>query len=162
MFTRIPLVLIILLRFSEAFVPSQKQPQPSRSRLNFFFPNKNQPEEPAKQVPVEEEPDLVEKIFTVFFGKPEESPLGLKRFDENRFPEQVCVGVALVQSPFFLFPLNLVVSNSILLPPRTLTSNLSKRTTRKWPIYVPYSERPTWRSEDCVSRMMPTGMDGIR
>jgi hypothetical protein len=40
---------------------------------------------PAKAV---EEPDLVEKVFTMFFGAPEESPFGLKRFDENRFPEQ--------------------------------------------------------------------------
>jgi hypothetical protein len=36
----------------------------------------------------EEEKDLIEKTFVFFFGKPEESPFGLKRFDQNRFPEQ--------------------------------------------------------------------------
>lgn len=93
---KINLLFIILLRFwgSHAFLPSQSQQQ--STQLRFFF-NKSQPEEPPKQkeVPktVEEEPDLVERIFTVFFGKPEESPLGLKRFDENRFPEQVCLWI---------------------------------------------------------------------
>jgi hypothetical protein len=36
----------------------------------------------------EDEPDLVEKIFSVFFGKPEQSPFGLSRFNSTRFPEQ--------------------------------------------------------------------------
>ena len=93
MSTRIPRLFVILLGVgaSNAFLPSPKQHQPQSTQLKFFF--KNQQEEPApKKVPkpaVEEEPDLVEKLFTLFFGKPEESPLGLKRFDENRFPEQV-------------------------------------------------------------------------
>jgi hypothetical protein len=38
--------------------------------------------------PPQEEPDLVEKIYTAFFGKPQDEPFGLKRFDSNRFPEQ--------------------------------------------------------------------------
>jgi len=45
-------------------------------------------------VPVEEEQendfsdDPVDKIFSVFFGKKEESPMGMKRFGRERFPEQ--------------------------------------------------------------------------
>lgn len=90
---RIHLSFLILLGIggSNAFPILQKQQQQTTTQLKFFFNKKSQPEEAAKEAPkpVEEEPDLVEKIFTVFFGKPEESPLGLKRFDENRFPEQV-------------------------------------------------------------------------
>jgi len=82
-----------------------KETQPTSTCLHFF--NFGKPSEPEKQIPdpppatpkqsqpqqpvkksVEEEPDLIEKIFSVFFGKPEESPFGLKRFDEKRFPEQ--------------------------------------------------------------------------
>lgn len=32
--------------------------------------------------------DPIEKIFSFFFGEPEEEPFGLKRFGANRFPEQ--------------------------------------------------------------------------
>jgi hypothetical protein len=37
----------------------------------------------AEKSSIDEEPDLVEKIFSVFFGKPEESPFGLKRFGKE-------------------------------------------------------------------------------
>lgn len=72
------------------------------SQLSFFNFGKNEEPRPAadtdtnaaqqeqlktKTAP-EDEPDLVEKLFAVFFGKPEESPLGLKRFGKKRFPEQ--------------------------------------------------------------------------
>lgn len=69
--------------------------------FNFGFPNKEDvaqrietpPKSPTAATPrnkVEEqdEPDLVEMLFSVFFGKAEESPLGLKRFGKERFPEQ--------------------------------------------------------------------------
>jgi TLD len=64
----------------------------TETQLAFF--NFGKAPEPPKEEPVappptpEEEPDLVEKVFTLFFGKPEESPLGLKRFGKERFPEQ--------------------------------------------------------------------------
>jgi TLD len=66
------------------------------TKLYFFnFGNKessetenNVKEEPANQNKQQEEPDLVEKIFSVFFGKPETSPFGLPRFNSTRFPEQ--------------------------------------------------------------------------
>jgi hypothetical protein len=45
---------------------------------------KKQPPPPEK----EEEKDWIEKTFEFFFGKPEATPFGLKRFDQNRFPEQ--------------------------------------------------------------------------
>jgi hypothetical protein len=54
-------------------------------QLYFFnFGNKKEPEQPKKPPDVEEkdayEPDFAERIFTTFFGKPEEEPFGLKRF----------------------------------------------------------------------------------
>eukprot|EP00741_Cyanophora_paradoxa_P014932 tig00020830_g14406.t1 len=36
----------------------------------------------------EEEGGVVNKLFSVFFGKPQAAPSGLKRFDRDRFPEQ--------------------------------------------------------------------------
>jgi len=50
----------------------------------------NKKEEKSVQEEEEEEEDLdpIEKIFTFFFGKPEEEPFGLKRFGAARFPEQ--------------------------------------------------------------------------
>jgi hypothetical protein len=45
-------------------------------------------EEAAAPAEPEEEPEIIEKIFTFFFGKPEEEPFGLKRFGKERFPEQ--------------------------------------------------------------------------
>lgn len=89
--------IILIIWRSNAFLPLQQQQQLRQpTLLNFFFGNKEE-ENTKQKVPVENEPDLVEKIFTVFFGKPEESPLGLKRFDENRFPEQVCVCVCMYE-----------------------------------------------------------------
>lgn len=44
--------------------------------------------EPAAPPEPAEEPEIIEKIFTFFFGKPEEEPFGLKRFGKERFPEQ--------------------------------------------------------------------------
>jgi TLD len=62
------------------------------TKLAFFnFGKSPEPKKEEAVVPPlspEEEPDLVEKVFTLFFGKPEESPLGLKRFGQERFPEQ--------------------------------------------------------------------------
>lgn len=66
----------------------------SRTKLYFFNFGKSETNE-VDEVETEkpdgtptEEPDLVEKIFRVFFGKPEESPFGLPRFNSTRFPEQ--------------------------------------------------------------------------
>jgi TLD len=62
----------------------------SPTQLAFFNFGKPQQEETKDLTPPppEDEPDLVEKVFSLFFGKPEESPLGLKRFGKERFPEQ--------------------------------------------------------------------------
>jgi hypothetical protein len=68
----------------------------STTQRYFFNFGKKEPtptpekEEPAAAAPAEpeEEPEIVEKIFTFFFGKPEEEPFGLKRFGRERFPEQ--------------------------------------------------------------------------
>jgi TLD len=66
------------------------------SQLAFFNFGKP-PEESTqkKETPAEQpgqvdadEPDLIEKVFSMFFGKPEETPFGLKRFGKERFPEQ--------------------------------------------------------------------------
>ena len=51
-----------------------------------------QPLTKANDAPEEEgyydNDDPIEKIFTFFFGKKEESPLGMSRFGQERFPEQ--------------------------------------------------------------------------
>ena len=54
-------------------------------QLNFFnFGNKKEQPKPEEEEEEEEkdayEPDFAERIFTTFFGKPEEEPFGLKRF----------------------------------------------------------------------------------
>lgn len=114
---RVVLVLLILLAISTeslAFlpfsarslpnVPAQQQarhhPTSKLDFFNFLDPNKNSspksspsesnPKKPTKQENNNnaDEPDLVEKLFSVFFGQPEESPMGLKRFGRERFPEQ--------------------------------------------------------------------------
>jgi TLD len=79
------------LPFSPVCLPSSTS---TTTQLGFFNFGKKPEAVESKEVPSptpltpEEEPDLVEKIFSVFFGKPEESPLGLKRFGKERFPEQ--------------------------------------------------------------------------
>jgi hypothetical protein len=92
-------VLALLLATTHAFVTNSRRGLPSAAvtsatQLNFFnFGQK--PEEKADE-PVEEEEtkaaeyeqDPVEKLFSFFFGKPEEEPFGLKRFGQGRFPEQ--------------------------------------------------------------------------
>lgn len=81
---------------SRSRIPSQTATT-STTQLGFFnFGKKEEDKSPLPVEPppvvtttaVEDEPDLVEKLFAVFFGKPEESPLGLKRFGKERFPEQ--------------------------------------------------------------------------
>ena len=46
------------------------------------------PKKEEKPKVEEEDLDPIEKIFSFFFGKPEEEPFGLKRFGAARFPEQ--------------------------------------------------------------------------
>jgi hypothetical protein len=68
----------------------------SSSRRYFFNLFGPPQEEEQKSAPTVEssstepkdEPDLVEKIFGVFFGEKEDTPFGLKRFGQDRFPEQ--------------------------------------------------------------------------
>lgn len=55
--------------------------------FNFGKPQEKQPSPPQPE-PTKDEPDLVEKVFSIFFGKPEDEPFGLKRFGKERFPEQ--------------------------------------------------------------------------
>jgi len=47
-------------------------------------------ESPRAEVKTEDDfsDDPVDKIFSLFFGKKEESPMGLKRFGREKFPEQ--------------------------------------------------------------------------
>lgn len=46
------------------------------------------PEEEAAQTGYVDNEDPIEKIFGVFFGKKEAEPMGMKRFGQERFPEQ--------------------------------------------------------------------------
>lgn len=70
----------------------QSSNRTQRNLFDFFKPSPPPEPEPEKDAsrnqPAVEEPDLVERMFSVFFGKPEESPLGLKRFGQADFPEQ--------------------------------------------------------------------------
>jgi hypothetical protein len=81
------------------FGPKELTTTPSRGRetQRYFFnfgPKEPTPSEattPEKEKAAaepEEEPEIIEKIFSFFFGKPEEEPFGLKRFGKERFPEQ--------------------------------------------------------------------------
>lgn len=63
----------------------------------FNFGKKEEEPEASADTVVEEEPeeegyfdedDPIEKIFGVFFGKKEKEPMGMKRFGQERFPEQ--------------------------------------------------------------------------
>jgi hypothetical protein len=98
--------------------------------LGFFNFGKPQPEEPptAKEEPVKatEEPDLVEKIFTAFFGKPEASPFGLQRFDETRFPEQYPA----TTTDFDVEPVETDDKDMATLRPLLKNTNLEKRGLR--------------------------------
>lgn len=90
------LLMVLANAFSPSFCPTTRRQ--TASALGFF--NFGKPEEPPKKEQEEkensvsaasqgeDEPDLVEKLFTTFFGKPESEPFGLKRFDSTRFPEQ--------------------------------------------------------------------------
>ena len=69
----------------------------TKTQLSFFNFGKppDEPPNQTKETPAEQprqvmddEPDIIEKVFGMFFGKPEETPFGLKRFGKERFPEQ--------------------------------------------------------------------------
>ena len=86
---------VLLFVCSQAFPSPQSAKQTSLTvrHLNNFF-NFNKPE-PEKTEPVKEfqdaaydSDDPVEKMFSFFFGKREESPMGMARFGSGRFPEQ--------------------------------------------------------------------------
>jgi len=80
------------------------EPEPDFAKQifgGFFFGGNNdngddektvaaEPETAAakEEEPQEEEQDFAEKVFGLFFGKPEQEPMGLKRFGRERFPEQ--------------------------------------------------------------------------
>mmetsp|Transcript_8059 Transcript_8059/g.13350 ORF Transcript_8059/g.13350 Transcript_8059/m.13350 type:complete len:339 (+) Transcript_8059:93-1109(+) len=82
----------------------QQQPQPTSTTLylgdffNFGKPKQEEEEEEEETAPTPEEEaaqtgyvdndDPIEKIFGIFFGKKEAEPMGMKRFGQERFPEQ--------------------------------------------------------------------------
>lgn len=83
------------LRSDASFVRQGVRETTSTRRFFFnFLGSPPQDEEPAppsvdaEKPDSNDEPDLVEKIFGVFFGQKEETPFGLKRFGQDRFPEQ--------------------------------------------------------------------------
>lgn len=77
-------------------IPIQRTSSASTARYMFDFFKEKKEQEPtssAPQQPEEEEEndfsdDPIDKIFSVFFGKKEEEPMGMKRFGRERFPEQ--------------------------------------------------------------------------
>ena len=78
---------------------TRKLPTTSPSQLAFFnfgkpsSPEVSEQDEKETTTTSEEtttvvDEDPVEKLFSFFFGKPQEEPFGLKRFGKERFPEQ--------------------------------------------------------------------------
>lgn len=51
-------------------------------------PETTTPEEEAAQTGYVDDEDPIEKVFGFFFGKKEAEPMGMKRFGQERFPEQ--------------------------------------------------------------------------
>lgn len=76
------------------FQPQETRSSPSRLFLFDFLKPKEEEEDEERPALVEEYPaqdfsdDPVDKIFGFFFGAKEESPMGMKRFGRERFPEQ--------------------------------------------------------------------------
>lgn len=73
-------------------IKTQSKIIPSSSSLNFFkFNSPPEPKEEKKEEEVKDnaydEADPVEKIFSFFFGKREEEPMGMSRFGPEKFPE---------------------------------------------------------------------------
>jgi hypothetical protein len=102
-------VLVGTLSTCHAFLPStnagarqqcgviiNKSSSSRRYFFNLFPPQEEKEDDEPKAGPLvrsssvepKDEPDLVEKIFGIFFGEKEETPFGLKRFGQDRFPEQ--------------------------------------------------------------------------
>lgn len=92
------LALVGRMQHASAFVTPSMQTTPAMStaRYMFDFFNKDKNDEESlpstSQQPEEDVNDFsddpVDKIFSVFFGKKEEEPMGMKRFGRERFPEQ--------------------------------------------------------------------------
>jgi hypothetical protein len=103
------------------------------TQLAFFnfgkFPEQKNEETASSTQPVtkleQDEPDLVEKVFAMFFGQPEESPLGLKRFGKERFPEQY---PAVVDE--WADPVSSDTSDMAVLRPLLKNTNLETRSLR--------------------------------
>ena len=86
---------VLLLVCSQALLSAQSTKRVNltvRHLNNFFNFNKSDPEKTEPVVEFQDaaydSDDPVEKIFSFFFGKREESPMGMARFGSGRFPEQ--------------------------------------------------------------------------
>jgi hypothetical protein len=89
--------LLALTTNSQAFQTPQsvrKDTLTIRNLNNLFKFNKAEPDKNEPEIKEEfqdgayDSDDPVEKIFSFFFGKREESPMGMARFGSGRFPEQ--------------------------------------------------------------------------
>lgn len=107
MMSKIVLATLLLHNVNAFTVPLGKTSKPDGGRLqtsklhlfDFLNNNKNSNSEETPSAPKDDEQpaaeeaaysddDPVEKIFGFFFGKKEESPMGMARFGRERFPEQ--------------------------------------------------------------------------
>lgn len=78
-------------------IPQSQATATSTARYMFdFFKEKKEDDSPSS-VPQQSEDEIeandfsddpVDKIFSVFFGKKEDEPMGMKRFGREKFPEQ--------------------------------------------------------------------------
>ena len=79
---------------SPGLLISQREPTRSSSHIYLFDFLKPKEDDQSEEEAAAEDPaedfsdDPIDKIFGFFFGEKEESPMGMKRFGRERFPEQ--------------------------------------------------------------------------
>ena len=73
------------LYLGDFFNFGNKQTEPEQQQQQVEEPT---PEQEAEQTGFVDNDDPIEKVFGFFFGKKEAEPMGMKRFGQERFPEQ--------------------------------------------------------------------------
>ena len=80
-------------------IPNKQATTISTARYMFDFFKEKKEDDASSSVPQQSEDEIeassndfsddpVDKIFSVFFGKKEDEPMGMKRFGREKFPEQ--------------------------------------------------------------------------
>lgn len=67
------------------FPPFRKRPEKKFPLLRKNYPQCSNTDDKSSET--DANPDLIERVFSFFFGAKEKEPFGLKRFDRDKFPE---------------------------------------------------------------------------